>query len=74
MQKAFPEEKTDVSAKIYLQMSWYMEILTSFVSDNNIKSMLNSNLDRLVEYSKNPQIAERVVEEKEEICIFNLCF
>lgn len=64
---------TDVSAKIQLQMSWYMEMLTSLVSEKDIKSMLNTSLDGVVEYTKNPPPPEKIVEE-EKFCIFSLCF
>ncbi len=67
-------EKTDVLAEIHLQMSWYMEILTSWVSEKDIKSMLNTSLDGLVEYTKNPPTSEKIVEEEKRFCIFSLCF
>ncbi len=67
-------EKTDVSAEMHLQRSWHMGVLTSFVSDNDIKSMLNTSLNGLVEYAKNPPTYEKAIEEKERFCIFGLCF
>jgi len=67
-------EKTDVLAEMHLQMSWYMEILTPFVSDDDIESMLYTGLDRMSEYTKNPQIYEKIVKEKEKFCIFGFCF
>ncbi len=66
--------ETTVYAEIQLQRSWYMEILTSFVSDSNIKSMLHTSLDGLVEYAKNPQTSDKIIEKKEKFCIFSLCF
>ncbi len=66
--------KTDVSAEIHLKMSWYMEILTSWVSEKDIKIMLNTSLDEVVEYTKNPPASEKIVEEEKRFCIFSLCF
>ncbi len=52
-----------------------MEIITSFVSDKNVKSMLNTSLDGLVEYTKNPPPpSERIVDDEEKFCIFSFCF
>ena len=68
------DEETNILAEIHLQRSWHMEILTSFISDNDIKSMLHTSLDGLVEYAKNPQTSEKIIEEKEKFCIFGLCF
>ena len=65
-------KKTDVIAELNLQTSWYMGIITSFVSDDDIESMLHTSLDGLVEYIKNPQPVEKIEEEK--FCIFSLCF
>ena len=67
-------DETDISAEINLQRSWTMNLLTSFVSDDDLESMLHTSLDGLVEYSKNPQTSENVVEKKELFCIFGFCF
>ncbi|MBI1663509.1 MAG: hypothetical protein IS860_08485 [Nitrosopumilus sp.] len=65
---------TDVSADLSLQRSWHMGLLTSFVSDDDIESMLHTSLDELVKYSKNPPSYENIIEEKQQFCIFGLCF
>lgn len=67
-------DETVLSAELSLQRSWHMEILTSFISDDNIESMLHTSLNGLVEYTKNPPTYEEIVKEKEAFCIFGLCF
>ena len=68
------QNETDVSAKLYLQRSWHMGLLTSFVSDDDIESMLHTSLNGLEEYAKSPQSYESVPVEKEPFCILGLCF
>ena len=65
---------TNISAEINLQRSWTMKLLTSFISDDDIESMLHTSLDELVVYAKNPQTSENIVKEKELFCIFGFCF
>lgn len=67
-------DETNVTAEINLQRSWTMKLLTSFISDDDIESMLHTSLDGLVEYAKNPRTSENTVEEKEPFCIFGFCF
>jgi hypothetical protein len=67
-------DETNISAEINLQRSWTMKLLTSFISDDDIESMLHTSLDGLVEYTKNPRTSENVAEEKESFCIFGFCF
>ncbi len=69
----FPNE-TLLTANLSLQRSWHMEILTSFVSDTNIESMLHTSLNGLVGHTKNPPSYENLIKEKEPFCIFGLCF
>lgn len=66
--------QTDVFAELYLQQSWHMGILTSFVSDDDVESMLHTLLNGLVKFTKNPPSYENMVEEKQQFCIFGLCF
>ena len=68
------QNETMLSAKLSLQRSWHMEILTSFVSDEDLESMLHTSLNGLVEFTKNPPVYENTIEEKEQFCIFGLCF
>ena len=70
------KHETDVLAKLYLQRSWHMELLTSFVSDSDVESMLHTSLNGLEKYAQNspPQPYEKVTKEKEPFCIFSLCF
>ena len=63
---------TRIFAELSLQHSWHVGILTSFVSDDDLKSMLYTSIERLVEYTKNP-VTETVAQE-EKFCIFFLCF
>ena len=67
-------EKTDVLVEMHLQMSWYLGLFAPFVSDDDMESMLYSSLVKITEYTKNPQIPEKIVEEKEKFCIFGFCF
>ena len=68
------QKKTDVSAELYLQRSWHMGLLTSFVSDDDVESMLHTSLNGLEKYAKNPPPYETITGEKESFCIFSLCF
>ncbi len=68
------QNETIISAELSLQRSWYMELLTSFVSDDDLKSMLHTSLNGLVEFTKNPPTYENTIKEKEQFCIFGLCF
>ena len=74
IQKNLTYDETALTAQLSLQRSWHMEILTSFISDDDIESMLHTSLNGLVEYTKNPPSYENIVEEKEPFCIFGLCF
>ena len=69
-----PNTQTDISAELSLKQSWHMGIITSFVTDDDIESMLNTSLNGLVEYAKNPTPLTILAEEKEKFCIFSLCF
>ena len=66
--------ETNISAELFLQRSWHMEILTSFVSDDDVESMLYASLTGLIEYTRNPPSSKNIVEEKQQFCIFGLCF
>lgn len=66
--------QTDLLATLSLQRSWHMGLLTSFVSDTDIESMLHKSLNGLVDFTKNPPSYGNMVEEKEQFCIFGLCF
>ena len=68
------KNKTIISAELSLQRSWHMGLLTSFVSDEDLESMLHTSLNGLVEFTKNPPTYENIVIEKEQFCIFGLCF
>ena len=75
--KDYPDysERTRIVAELDLKQSWHMELFTSFVSDEDIESMLHTSLDGLVDYTKNPPShSDRSSDKKEKFCLFGLCF
>ena len=64
--------QTKILTEFSLHRSWHMGLLTSFVTDDDLKSMLHTSIDGLTKYAKNP-VVEPVVHE-EKFCIFSLCF
>ena len=68
-------ERTRIVAELNLKQSWHMELFTSFVSDEDIESMLYTSLDGLVDYTKNhPSNSDQSFDKKEKFCLFGLCF
>ena len=68
-------ERTRIVAELNLKQSWHMELFTSFVSDEDIESMLYTSLDGLVDYTKNPPSnSDQSFDKKEKFCLFGLCF
>ena len=68
-------ERTRIVAELDLKQNWHMELFTSFVSDEDIESMLYTSLDGLVDYIKNPPShSDQSSDKKEKFCMFGLCF
>ena len=65
---------TSVKTDLDLKISWYLSLLTSFVSDENIESMLHTSLNQFSIYANNPQPAKTIEAEPEESCFLFWCW
>ena len=65
---------TNVKTDLDLKISWYLNLATAFISDENIESMLASSLDKFSSYANNPQRAETLEKEPEETCFLVWCW
>ena len=64
---------TNVKAELDLKISWYLNLATSFISDENIESMLHSSLEQFSIYANNPP-PEPVEAEPEKTCFLIWCW
>ncbi len=67
-------EATLVNASLDLKISWYLSLITNFISDENIKSMLNTALQEFSNYANNPQPAQTIDSENEKTCFLFWCW
>jgi len=65
---------TNVKTDLDLKISWYLSLITAFISDENIESMLDSSLEQFSIYANNPQPAETFEKEPEETCFLVWCW
>ena len=65
---------TSVKTDLDLKISWYLSLLTSFVSDENIESMLHTSLNQFSIYANNPQPAKTIEAEPEKNCFLFWCW
>lgn len=65
---------TNVEAEMDLKISWYLNLLTAFVSDENIESMLHTSLNQFSIYANNPQPAKTIPDEPEKSCFLVWCW
>ena len=61
-------EATLVKANLELKTSWYISLVTMFITDENIESMLNTVLGEFSNYANNPQPAQSIEKENEKTC------
>jgi len=61
-------EATLVKANLELKTSWYISLVTMFITDENIESMLNTVLGEFSNYANNPQPAQTIEKENEKTC------
>jgi len=61
-------EATLVKANLELKTSWYISLVTMFITDKNIESMLNTVLGEFSNYANNPQPAQSIEKENEKTC------
>ena len=65
---------TNVKTDLDLKISWYLSLATTFISDANIESMLDSSLDKFSIYANNPQPSKTLEKEPEEKCFLMWCW
>ena len=65
---------TNVKTDLDLKISWYLSLATTFISDENIESMLDSSLDKFSIYANNPQPTKILEKEPEEKCFLMWCW
>ena len=66
------DSRTLVKVDLELKTSWYINLATMFVSDDNIESMMNTALVEFSNYANNPQPAQ--IKEKEKTCFLLWCW
>jgi len=65
---------TNVKTDLDLKISWYLSLVTAFISDEHIESMLDSSLEQFSIYANNPQPAKIIEKEPEETCFLVWCW
>ena len=65
---------TLVKTSLDLKISWYLSLVTTFITDKNIKSMLNNALQEFSNYANNPQSTQNINSEKEKTCFLFWCW
>ncbi len=65
---------TNVKTDLDLKISWYLNLVTAFVSDEHIESMLHASLNQFSIYANNPQPAKTIEAEPEESCFLFWCW
>lgn len=65
---------TNVKTDLDLKISWYLSLVTAFISDEHIESMLDSSLEQFSIYANNPQPAKTFEKEPEETCFLVWCW
>lgn len=65
---------TLVKTSLDLKISWYLSLVTYFISDENIESMLNTALQQFSNYANNPQPTQTIDNESEKTCFLFWCW
>jgi len=65
---------TLVKTSLDLKISWYLSLVTTFVSDENIESMLNHALQEFSDYANNPKSTQTINSESEKTCFLFWCW
>ena len=66
--------ETLVKVNLELKTSWYISLVTMFIADENIESMLNTALGEFSNYANNPQPAQTIEKENEKTCFLIWCW
>lgn len=65
---------TLVETSLDLKISWYLSLVTTFITDENIESMLNNALQEFSNYANNPQSTQIINSEKDKTCFLFWCW